>query len=1135
MDFAEEFENISRMEARNALAKSIYNEVHDWRGTKKRIASRRWLWELLQNARDCSIGKEFSFEIIWRPNELVVLHDAGPFELREVVALVEGDSSKQRRSLETTGKFGKGFLVTHVVSTEVRIRGVLRGPQDDLFTFTFLLTRGGSEGEIKENIRNCAGALNAATPFDGERPVTKFIYSLSPKDESRFLIQEALRELKQHSLYLFAFIPELKTVAFHVEGQPDSTFRALSREAVPPLRTQAKGERISVETPDGIRQVITFVPLTKSDPERNRPAAQVALKVTKGAERMELATPINSPVARVFQDFPLHGTNDLEIPVVINLPRTADVDSARSEPNLADPQTRQSVVDALGLLPSLVEWAEEQGLAGIHFLGELGISKELEKDEDKQNQWRDITRPVLNQLLTCKIVEISSQEFVRAGEAVFPDSRWLDSVEGDAFLLHGTRDLLQIRGEKVPTSTSVEDWETIISKWKSIEPSLTLRIVSLKDLFLEMEKSRTLSTLSRTRKTLNSVSAALTYVCQVFRVATEYCGRHRVPALIDIQEAAVIVNQLGEFHLPRDLRLDGGIDEKLKALSTELGIPFERKLVHMALAASAGRRLVAQLCGERVMSARDAVAELINNIERRVSEPLRGEEAQKAKTAAVLLMVWLTAHKNKDVAAEFDLTPFPLLCVDGGLHALSQIHEPLILPRQLLTADETEWIELFPESVRLSDEYLSACTSLAVELVSFASFLCERKIAEPSLLLKRETEIGSDLIASLLPPMAPRSGHKVGRLEATDVTGLTRLLSETAGIVSSSGTPAQAAKVLEFVLRYLVPRDMSWKTSVNVPCLIKQQHHCTGIVSLYPCEWLAKLKTNRWVPSEESGTSCEPLTARNLGILLVNLPVEVYKSPGAREFLALHCGANPLELAIRAAAGGDPERESVLRSQWATIIETVQPSVIQEIVARQEFITKINERNRKIGRVIEDLAKEAFKNAGFLVEPTGIGSDFRAAMIHGADPLLEEQDVGVLRIKPTYHGKSIEFLVEVKATREDAVRMSWLQADTAAKKADGYILCVVDFAANLEQLELVLKEVEPSPELIRDYLKIVPGIGASLTMLVRSLSSAVETSSPGIEVEKAQDLRFRIMRSVWVGGHTLEEWAQSVRDKLAQN
>jgi len=49
-----------------------------------------------------------------RDDRLVGWHDAGPFALSEIVCLVEGDSSKPRRSAETTGKYGKGFLVTHV-------------------------------------------------------------------------------------------------------------------------------------------------------------------------------------------------------------------------------------------------------------------------------------------------------------------------------------------------------------------------------------------------------------------------------------------------------------------------------------------------------------------------------------------------------------------------------------------------------------------------------------------------------------------------------------------------------------------------------------------------------------------------------------------------------------------------------------------------------------------------------------------------------------------------------------------------------------------------------------------------------------------------------------------------------------
>ncbi len=188
-----------------------------------------------------------------------------------------------------------------------------------------------------------------------------------------------------------------------------------------------------------------------------------------------------------------------------------------------------------------------------------------------------------------------------------------------------------------------------------------------------------------------------------------------------------------------------------------------------------------------------------------------------------------------------------------------------------------------------------------------------------------------------------------------------------------------------------------------------------------------------------------------------------------------------------------------------------------------------------MGRIIEELPKDAFRCAGFAVEPTGIGSDSRAAIASGKDPVLEEQDVGVLRISPWYQGNSVEFLIEVKATRADSVRMSWIQADMAANNIETYVLCVVDFAESSGLLNFILKEDEPSSDSIRNCIKLVPSIGASLATAVQSLSSAVQTRNPGIEVEKAQEFRFRILRPLWAIAHNLEEWAESVRDQFTKN
>src|SRR2546427_2569684 len=106
MGFAAEFNRISQSEARAHAARFIHDEIRNWRGTRKHIASKRWLWELLQNAKDASKGRPFWFKAKWSPSTLTITHNAGYFRMPELVALVEGDSSKHRRG-ETTGRFGK--------------------------------------------------------------------------------------------------------------------------------------------------------------------------------------------------------------------------------------------------------------------------------------------------------------------------------------------------------------------------------------------------------------------------------------------------------------------------------------------------------------------------------------------------------------------------------------------------------------------------------------------------------------------------------------------------------------------------------------------------------------------------------------------------------------------------------------------------------------------------------------------------------------------------------------------------------------------------------------------------------------------------------------------------------------------
>lgn len=1131
MGFSQEFQRISRAEADSAAARFIYNEVRDWRGSEKKpIAVKRWLWELLQNARDCASGQPFSFNVSWKPAELIVRHNAGPFKLREIVALVEGDSSKQRRSVQTTGKFGKGFLVTHVISTEVRVRGVLADADRGRFGFTFQLSRGGSEGEIIQNIRKCAQALDDVHPVHDDSCETRFTYYLSPNDQSRFYIEEALRGLRNHAPYLFAFIPELKDLTCVVDGEPEAVFTSLPRKKIDVSPVLAMAELVPVKTPTLQRNVLTVLK-NRTRAQEPKPA-MIAFELLNWPEKPEINTAVTYPIAKIFQDLPLHGTEDLGLPVVINLPRTSEVDSDRAGPDLNDNDTLQVIGQALSLVPFVIDWAKREKMAGLYRLTEFGISEDDRDEPEKAQAWVHVIQPVLEAILSRTVVETSRGTFARIEEAVFPKSTWLELEKPDMELLRGTRELLELRGDSVPTAETLEDWESIILKWKAFPSVPRPRLIGLKELFAGIENTKKLSALQKAHSTLALEGAALGYVCEVFGVASQYCRRHNIIAPRDLAKAPIILNQCGVFLSPEILKLDREVDDLLKDISTDLGIPFRERLVHRTLADSEGGRLVMEVCGNRTMETATAVAELMSAIERQAAGMDRSSSVENTKNAAVKLLVWLAAHEPH--AAPHDLKPFPLLCEDRRLRSYAELHEVFLLPMEFLVEGERDWASLLPDYVRLSDEYVKCCELLGVDANRFEKLLQGHGLASASLVFDREVDFDSELVAALQSSLTTSSGHRIERLRAKDVAGFTRLLSDSAGI-SASGTWSQAETVMRFVLSWLVSQDSSWKTSISLPCAARQKHDCPRTLTVFPCQWLGKLKTMAWIPSGDSGGSCEPLNSRTVKVLLDKLPPDIVVPAEVRKFLSLHCSIDELELAIRAAAKGDRDRESELRNQWAQVVDTAQPSEVLEFVNRRRTASEINTRNNLLGRIVERLVKSAFANEGFDTEKTGVGSDFRATMSRGADPEWEKQDVGRLTFKPSYQGESVTFLVEVKATREDSVRMSWIQADTAAKNSANYVLCVVDFAGNENLFDQVLAADDPRCDIIAGSIRVVPTIGENLATAVQNLSSAAVSQNPGIEVERADEIRFRVLNEVWTKAQELYAWARFVKETLTGN
>lgn len=95
------------------------------------MAKRRWVWELFQNAIDVAtdggIGFDIRINLNKRLQTLTFAHNAGPFQRRHLVALIPGGSwgKPWEPDSRMLGRFGSDFLVSHVLSRAIRVRGKL--------------------------------------------------------------------------------------------------------------------------------------------------------------------------------------------------------------------------------------------------------------------------------------------------------------------------------------------------------------------------------------------------------------------------------------------------------------------------------------------------------------------------------------------------------------------------------------------------------------------------------------------------------------------------------------------------------------------------------------------------------------------------------------------------------------------------------------------------------------------------------------------------------------------------------------------------------------------------------------------------------------------------------------------------
>jgi hypothetical protein len=334
---------------------------------------------------------------------------------------------------------------------------------------------------------------------------------------------------------------------------------------------------------------------------------------------------------------------------------------------------------------------------------------------------------------------------------------------------------------------------------------------------------------------------------------------------------------------------------------------------------------------------------------------------------------------------------------------------------------------------------------------------------------------------------------------------------------------------LKFLFGYVLPRDSNWRDTVTVECSCGKSHR------LRPCAWLAYLKTKKWCPvrrTDEESEDYEPqaASAQNLEELLGEELNEIIQKDDSIQLLK-HLGFDTLELQIRRRSEGDKMREQGIREQLATIVARVteedlgilvksapELSEIVAIASERLKTQRIVQRNQEFGKAIQRIVEQIFHDLKFGVVPVYKGYDFEA--YYNGD--VEIGDLGNIELKTPDHF----YLVEVKATRGNEIRMTEVQARVAVDNSDFYILCIVDLG------DKDLTEFKNQKEFqiaVKQKIIILDGIGIKLAPVI----TTQQPSPDEIEVEFIGRVRYLIKKSLWVReGDSLEQWVAMISQRL---
>ena len=1068
-------------------AQSVRNYLIEMNNNRVNMRA-RWIWELLQNARDASTGNLVSI-VKHSGNEVSFTHNGSEFEYEQISHLIYHGSTKVDDE-GTIGRYGSGFLTTHLLSPQIDVSGRTKNGQSFEFALVREIASPQSLSDSMDKAWEDFKASLAEIDSTGRDFTTHFRYPIG--EDSADAVQDGIATLQRCAPLVLTFNQQFRQIDIE---SPDDSF---SFEVSDRLELSSEGlHQVKVVTSENGHQDANEYILAQSEDEQT----SVAVLLWETDNGKVCSSIDKTP--RLFLGFPLVGTEGFSFPGIINgfdftpMENRDGVYLGQAD-NEANAINQATIEKACALLVEIIQFAASSKYEDIHTLAE--IPSVLQRTWINENWLRDCLKECLVEPIrqTVAVLRNFDAEPIAPKQGILPFAQDNSQVQPLWDLLSDVKDFRH----RLPRRDEAAGWCNATKSWASIlecEPSN----------FGEAFDGRKLAELIDEQcDDLEQLQNLLVDgVCAVKWLNDLYVFLKDNDFSDEIRSRSFILDQGGYLDTLSNLYCDKDIDEELKNIADDLDLEVRRAYLR-------DNRLTS-LVGEPGAGNKenkDVVQEIIERLKGMVDDEDLNDKFAKA---SVQLFGWIIDNQIWDY-----LRQYPAFCRTVNdrekdviwLGRIGQDNSEIPLaPVEAWPEDLRQFAGLFPPTQILADEFYEVIPDSNVW-----NLLAERNVVRASVITVSNAEVNFEVF---LPnePLNEDAEHRTAK--SVPVSNVVFLQRDDVGIMERIRRSQRRARLFwRFVTEHVAVHDSEGLEIKEEPC------GCGEVHPYYRAEWLIPVANNKWVPIGNNIST--QATAQSLASLLRDseaLPIP--DSDAINKLLeAIHISRFDL---MRESMSSDDESRDTMDNRLMNIMAQAQDNpdhldavpqfleqlknddALPEYLAERSRQRKVVHQNQKLGKQVEVLVRENLESEGFVVEKTHIGADL--IVRKKSDQTDDSSEDDVTELKLTKGNQN--WLVEVKATRDNDARMTPAQARNAVTEGDRFFLCVVPVEA----------DVEPTKEYVRANMRFIEDIGSRVSSLCDDLNDFEQQRSDittnygdGFQlVVMSGTTRIRVDKSVW--------------------